>query len=181
MAEISPDIIEECKNYKRTAQKFIYEKLYSVMFAVCRRYIKNDEEIMEVLNDGFMILFQRIGQFKGEGSFEGWVRKIFINKAIDHYRMNKKYRETLQYVEEYKEEQVFVDTDIVSSYNIEDLYNAIHCLPPVYKIVFNLYAIDGFSHKEIAGKINITEGTSRWYLSESRKMLKEKISIMQTA
>ena len=182
MQEIGKDIIECCKKNDRAAQKLIYENFFDSMYAVCRRYVKNDEETIEVLNDGFISLFQNIHQFKGNGSFEGWVRKIVVNKALDHLKLNKTYKETLQYVEEYIEEPTYIETDIIDSGNIEELYKVIQELPTAHQIVFNLFVIEGYSHKEIAEKMNISEGTSRWYLSESRKILKEKLTlIMQLA
>lgn len=177
MSVVTKDIIEACGKNSRTAQKFIYVNFFNKMFAVCRRYVKNDEDTVEVLNDGFISLFQNINQFKGEGNFENWVKRIIINKALDHLRTNKKYKETLQYIEEYKDNLISVDADIIDSSNIDELYSSIQALPATYQMVFNLYAIDGYSHKEIAEKLKISEGTSRWYLSESRKMLKEKLTI----
>lgn len=147
------------------------------MHLVCRRYIKEDEETLEVLNDGFISLFMNISQYKGDGSFEGWARRIIVNKAIDHIRSNKKHREILKYVQEYTDEPVSIDAE-AGLYDIKELYKLIHNLPDVYQMVFNLYAVDGFSHKEIAEKIGVSEGTSRWYLSESRKMLKEKLTLI---
>jgi RNA polymerase sigma factor (sigma-70 family) len=178
MLAVTTDIIEACKRNDRSAQKFVYENFFNKMFSVCRRYVKNEEEALEVLDDGFINIFKNIQQYKGEGSFEGWVRKIIINKALDHIKMNKKYKEMLHYVEDYTEEPLFVDAGIIDSCDTEALYNSIHSLPLIYQMVFNLYAIEGFSHKEIAGKLEISEGTSRWYLSESRKMLKEKLTIL---
>jgi RNA polymerase sigma factor (sigma-70 family) len=174
---VSKEIIEACKRNERSAQKFIYENFFSRMHAICMRYIREEEETLEVLNDGFISLFMNISQYKGEGNFEGWARKIIVNKAIDHIRSNKKYKETLKYVEEFLDEPVSIDAE-AGLYDIKELYKLIHSLPEVYQIVFNLYAVDGFSHKEIAEKIGISEGTSRWYLSESRKMLKEKLTLI---
>lgn len=174
---VSKEIIEACKRNERSAQKLIYENFFGSMHVVCMRYIKKEEETQEVLNDGFISLFMNISQYKGDGNFEGWVRRIIVNKAIDHIRSNKKYKETLIYIDEYQDEPVRIDAE-TDLYDIKELYKLIHNLPEVYRIVFNLYAIDGFSHKEIAEKIGISEGTSRWYLSESRKMLKEKLTLI---
>jgi len=174
--DVSNDIIEACKRSERSAQKFIYEKFFSSMHAVCMRYVKGEEEALEVLNDGFMSVFINITQYKGDGCFEGWMRRIIVNKAIDHIRSNKKYKETVKYVEEYQDEPVTIEIES-SGYDIKELYRIIHNLPDIYRMVFNLYAVDGFSHKEIAARIGISEGTSRWYLSESRKMLKEKLTL----
>lgn len=174
--DVSNDIIEACKRNERSAQKFIYENFFSRMHAVCMRYIKEDEEVLEVLNDGFISVFINISQYKGNGCFEGWMRRIIVNKAIDHIRLNKKYKETLKYVEEYRDEPVILEIE-TSLYDINELYKIIQNLPDIYRMVFNLYAVDGFSHKEIAAKIGVSEGTSRWYLSESRRMLKEKLTL----
>lgn len=146
------------------------------MHAVCMRYVKGEEETLEVLNDGFISVFMNISQYKGNGSFEGWIRKTIVNKAIDHIRSNKKYKETVKYVDEYHDEPVTVEIE-TNEYDIKQLYKMIQYLPDLYRMVFNLYVIDGFSHKEIAAKIGVSEGTSRWYLSESRKMLKEKLTL----
>jgi RNA polymerase sigma factor (sigma-70 family) len=177
MTIIGKDIIESCKRNERAAQKLVYENFFDRMYAVCLRYVRNEEDTLEVLNDGFMNLFQNIQHYKGEGNFEGWVRKIIINKALDHIKMNKKHKETMQYVEEYDEEPANIETEIIDAHNAEELNNLISELPNVCRIVFNLFAIEGFSHKEIADKMNFNEGTSRWYLSESRKMLKEKLTL----
>ncbi len=174
---VSNEIIEACKRNERSAQKFIYENFFSRMHVVCMRYIREEEETLEVLNDGFINIFMNISQYKGDGSFEGWVRKIIVNKAIDHIRSNKKYKEILKYVEEYQDEPVSIDAE-AGLCDIKELYKLIHNLPDVCQMVFNLYAIEGFSHKEIAEKIGISEGTSRWYLSESRKILKEKLTLI---
>jgi len=182
MLIISKDIIESCKKNNRSAQKLVYENFFNRMFAVCRRYVKNEEETIEVLNDGFISVFQNIQQYKGDGNFEGWVRRIIVNKALDHLKATKKYKETLQYIEDYEEEPEYIETDIADSCDIEELHFLIGELPEISRIVFNLYAIEGFSHKEIAERLNISEGTSRWYLSESRKMLKQKLTLtMQQA
>jgi len=177
MLTVGKDIIERCKKNDRNAQKFIYENFFDKMFAVCRRYVKNDDDTLEVLNDGFISLFVNIAKYKGEGSFEGWVRKIIINKALDHLRSNKKYKEMFKYVENYSNDASFIDTNIMDSCDTEELYHLVQSLPPIHQIVFNLYVVEEFSHKEIAEKINISEGTSRWYLSESRKILKEKLMV----
>lgn len=175
--DVSKEIIESCKRSERSAQKFIYENFFSRMNAVCKRYIKDDDDALEVMNDGFISIFMNISQYNGNGSFEGWMRKTIVNKAIDHIRSNKKYKETLKLVEDYYDEAVTIDAE-TSLYDINELYQIIQNLPDIYRMVFNLYAVDGFSHKEIAGKIGISEGTSRWYLSESRKMLKEKLTLI---
>jgi RNA polymerase sigma factor (sigma-70 family) len=175
---IKNEIIEACKKNERSAQKVIYENFFSRFYIVCIRYIKDKEEALEVLNDGFINMFKNIEHYKGEGSFEGWARKIIVNKAIDYIRSNKKYKEIFKYVEDYKDVPVKVEVE-ADMYDIDELYDMVNNLPNIYRMVFNLYAIDGFSHKEIAEKIGVSEGTSRWYLSESRKMLKEQITLVK--
>ena len=92
------DIIAGCLKNDRMAQKKVYESLFDRMYAVCRRYVKDEEETLEVLNDGFMNVFKNVAQYNGDGSFEAWIRRIMVNKALDHLKLNKKYKETLQYV-----------------------------------------------------------------------------------
>ncbi|HNW97820.1 MAG TPA: RNA polymerase sigma factor [Bacteroidales bacterium] len=174
---INTEIIEACKKNERSAQKFVYEKFFSRFYAVCVRYIKDREEALEVLNDGFINMFKNIEQYKCDGSFEGWARRIIVNKAIDYIRSNKKYKEVFKYIDDYKDVPVKIEIE-EDMFDINELYDMVHNLPNIYRMVFNLYAIDGFSHKEIAERIGVSEGTSRWYLSESRKMLKEKLTLV---
>jgi RNA polymerase sigma-70 factor (ECF subfamily) len=147
------------------------------MFAVCLRYCANYEEAKDILHDGFVTVFTKIGQFQHSGSFEGWVRRIFVNHALEKYRSNAKISLTdrLEEVDLYQEPDV---EDEWEGYRLTEgqLLEMIDSLPPQYKMVFNMYAIDGLSHKEIGEALGIAEGTSRSNLLRARSILQKQIN-----
>jgi len=167
------DLIKRCKKNDRRAQKAIYESLFGVMNAVCRRYCKNEDDALDVVNEGFMTVFKQIDQFGFKGSFEGWVKRIMINKSLDFLKRTKKYREKISFDHEFAE--ISVDNDAMNNMGIKELDLLINELPFMSRSVFNLYVIDGFPHKEIAAQLEINESTSRWHLSYARQMLKERL------
>jgi RNA polymerase sigma factor (sigma-70 family) len=168
------DIIKGCLRRERSAQKLLYETYSSKMYGICYRYVKDSMEAEDVLVTAFMKVFEKIEQFKHEGSFEGWIRRIVVNEALTCLRRKRNmYLET---------ELDKVDSD--PNYNslndhleAEDLVQLVKELPTGYRIVFNMYAIDGYSHKEIADSLGISENTSKSQLSRARtylqKVLKE--------
>ncbi len=153
------------------------EKLYKLfsrkMFAVCLRYAKDYTEAEDVLHDGFIKIFEKINQFKFKGSFEGWIRRIMVNTALDKYR-----KQNLLYpvddINEYSEN--FNYDDIISNITSKDLLKLIQELSPKYRMVFVSYAIEGYSHKEISEMLGISIGTSKSNLSRARKILQDKIN-----
>ena len=139
------------------------------MYSVCRRYLKNDEDILEVLNNGFLNVFKKISQFKGEGSFEGWIKRIIIHKSLDYIKLNKKYKEHIRLEDQVAEVRDWsLDAMKMEEQEIETL---IEELPDVLQTVFNLFVVEGYSHKEISAMLNINESTSRWYLLKARDQL----------
>jgi len=138
------------------------------MFALCRRYIGKVDAAEDVLICGFTKVFQKIDQFKGEGSFEGWIRRIMVNEALSHIRKNKSMY--LEVEIEYAEREPDFGL-LAGQLEAEDLQKLIDKLPGGYKTVFNLYAIEGFSHKEIGDQLGISENTSKSQLSRARKHL----------
>lgn len=138
------------------------------MFALCRRYIGQVDAAEDVLICGFTKVFQKIDQFKGEGSFEGWIRRIMVNEALSHIRKNKSMY--LEVEIEYAEREPDFGL-LAGQLEAEDLQKLIDKLPSGYKTVFNLYAIEGFSHKEIGDQLGISENTSKSQLSRARKHL----------
>jgi RNA polymerase sigma factor (sigma-70 family) len=166
------DWIEGCKRQNREAQHALYEFFSGKMYTLCCRYIKDKMEAEDVLVMAFTKIFERIDQYKNEGSFEGWIRRIMVNESLSYLRKNKNmYLETD--IEAADREP---DYDrIESQMEAEDLMKLIASLPTGYRIVFNLYAVDGFSHQEIADQLGISENTSKSQLSRARALLQKKL------
>ena len=167
------ELLEACKRGDRTAQKKLYDSLAAKMFAICLRYMGQRDVAEDVLQEGFITLFSRLDSYSGEGSFEGWARKIFVNTAL----MELRKKDALKMSEDL-ETAWNVSSDGVSqvqSVGYRELLKLIASLPPGYRTVFNLSVIEGYSHKEIAQTLGITEATSRSQLQRARVMLQEKI------
>jgi RNA polymerase sigma-70 factor (ECF subfamily) len=165
-------LISGCRKKHRQAQRDVYDWLAPKMLAICRRYIKDVNEAESVMITGFMKVLDKIEQYSGEGSFEGWVRRIMVNESLLYIRKNKG-----MYIEVDIE---YADTEPnyeLASENLEvdDLLNLINGLPIGYRTVFNMFAIEGYSHKEIAESLAISENTSKSQLSRARKMLQKQI------
>ena len=169
----SKDLIYRCKQHERKAQEELY-KLYSPkLFGVCLKYSENYQQAEDNLQDGFVTIFEKIGQFQDKGSFEGWMRRIVVNTALKNYNKSSFKKEKIG-LQDYQEGTM--DPDVIASLYQEELLKVIEELPNGYRIVFNLYVIEGFSHKEIAKELDIQESTSRSQLVKARKMLQSKIS-----
>ena len=167
------ELLEACKRGDRTAQKKLYDSLAAKMFAICLRYMGQRDAAEDVLQEGFITLFSRLDSYSGEGSFEGWARKIFVNTAL----MELRKKDALKMSEDL-ETAWNVSSDGVSqvqSVGYLELLKLIASLPPGYRTVFNLSVIEGYSHREIAQTLGITEATSRSQLQRARVMLQEKI------
>ena len=158
-------LIKACREGDRKAQYELYEKYAPLMFSVCRRYVMQLQEAEDILVCGFTNVFQKLDQFKGQGSFEGWVRRIMVNEALTFIRRNKSMYLEVE-IEKASREPDF--HKLSDQLEVEDLEKMIDRLPMGYKTVFNLYAIEGFSHKEIAEKLGISENTSKSQLSRAR-------------
>ena len=172
------DLIEGCRRKDRSAQKGLYDLLAPRMLSICCRYIKDRMEAEDVLVTSFMKVFDRLDQFKHEGSFEGWIRKIVVNESLTYLRKNKNmYLETDLETADREADLQSLDTDLEAA----DLLRLVAELPTGYRMVFNLYAIDGFSHKEIAEQIGITESTSKSQLSRARMHLQAKLQKMEVS
>lgn len=155
----------------------LYRYCHDQLHSLCRRYVNSEDEVGSILNMGFLKIVKNIKNYQPQVPFEAWIRRIMINTAIDQYRKNKKYRETISYPEELtnhangQESINYNEADL--QFDAEQLLQLIQKLPPVSKAVFNLYAMDGYSHKEIGKMLNISEGTSKWHLSNARKRLQD--------
>lgn len=176
---ITTEHIEGCIKNDRNAQKVVYESLYGIMLALCKRYV-NPEEAQEVLNNGFLNVFKKIEQYDQKGSFEGWVRKIMINKSLDYLKSHKSYKSIIVSKPDYETTNQVTYNLASLAIDTEELYEMIRKLNPITKAVFNMIAIDGYKHKEVADQLNITEVNSRWHLASARKQLQEMISKKET-
>jgi len=166
-------ILQDCIKGKRTAQEHLYKMYSSKMFGVCLRYCRNYEEAKDILQEGFIKIFEKIHQYGRRGYFEGWVRRIMINTALEKYRKNSQTIVLEQVPENYEEEDNEIDFDIT----LKEILWLIQKLPERYRMVFNLYVFEEMSHKEIAETLGITEGTSKSDLSRARGILQNKINI----
>ena len=142
------------------------------MYGVCLIYSRDAEEAKDILQEGFIKIFQKLDQFTGKGSFEGWMRRIFINSALEKFRVKKAILLVDEDMEVLAGE---VDDKIIDLLSAKDLLQMIQDLSPQYRLVFNLYAIEGYSHKEISKRLNISVGTSKSNLSRARSILQEKV------
>ena len=167
-------LIYNCKKQDIKAQEQLYRLYANKLFAVCLKYSSSFQQAEDNLQDGFMTIFDKIVQYQEKGSFEGWMKRIVINTALQKYRKQTVFE--LVNEEQLKEPALEVDEEVVS---IDYLLEIIHELPDRYRQVFNLYALDGFSHKEIAEMLQITTGTSKSNLARARIILKEKIEANQ--
>lgn len=167
------ELIELAVDNNRHAQHKIYSKFSPKMLSVCRQYIKDIHQAEDIMITAFMKVFANLKNFKHEGSFEGWIRRIMINECISFIRVQKK----VNYIEDDlvlgRDEESY--NNIESQIALEDIQSLIDNLPEGYKMVFNLYAIEGFKHQEIAQMLGINEGTSKSQLSHARKMLQTNI------
>lgn len=164
------DLIRACIRRERWAQKMLYEAYYSQMMGVCLRYSNHQEDALDILHEGFIKVFKNVGKYQPGTSLSAWIRRIMVNTAIDYYRKNIRRRtEDIQEAFDISTDEA----DAISKCSEKEILAAIQELSPAYRTVFNLYVIEGFSHREIAGKLNITESTSRSNLVKARLKLRE--------
>ncbi len=169
-------LIHNCKKQDVKAQEQLYRLYANKLFAVCLKYSSSYQQAEDNLQDGFMIIFEKIKQYQDKGSFEGWMKRIMINTTLQKYRKQTVFEIVNE--EHLSEPDIEIDEDEVS---VDYLLNIIQELPERYRQVFNLYAMDGFSHKEISEMLQITTGTSKSNLARARIILKEKIEASQIA
>ncbi len=174
---VDKTLLEDCKQNKRKAQFELYKLCYSILLSVCLRYENNKEDAEFLLNKAFYKILKNLESYQDNVPFEAWIRRITINTAIDEYRKSK--RSKLDFVEEPMESYPLLDMDFNEAekkFNADELLEMVKRLPPASQKVFNLYVIDGYNHKEIAEKLDMSEGTSKWHLSSARKKLKELVT-----
>jgi RNA polymerase sigma-70 factor (ECF subfamily) len=166
------ELIDGCIAGDNKSQKAFYDLFSRKMYVVCLRYAKSDHEAEDVLQESFIKIFKSIGKFRGESRLEYWVKRIVINTALNHQR-NKLYMYPMVDVEEVK--QTFNHERIISDYHFEELLALVKELPSGCRVIFNLFGIEGYSHKEIGEMLNISEGTSKSQYSRAKKLLQQKI------
>jgi len=168
------NIINGCLKGNRRDQELLYRRHAPKLFGVCLQYSGNDEEARDILQEGFIKIFENLVHYKHEGSFEGWVRRIIVNTALEKFRSKHSlYR--VDDIDLIPETEADPDNTDYSGLEAVDLLGIIRELPPKYRMAFNLYAIEGYSHKEISQKMKISEGTSKSNLSRARAILQRRV------
>ncbi|MBL4755008.1 MAG: sigma-70 family RNA polymerase sigma factor [Flavobacteriales bacterium] len=166
-------LVQGCIRGDVVCQKQLYQLYARTMMGVCLRYAKSREEAEDFLQDGFIKMFKNIDQYEGKGSLEGWVRRIMVNTALASMRKFNPLQQSGDVLD--LENSNGEEPEIISSLSAKDLLEIIHRIPDGYRIVFSLYAIEGYSHKEIAAKLGITESTSKSQLSRARATLQKMV------
>lgn len=164
------ELVDKCKKGDRKAQEQLYRQYSNILFGICLKYSRNKTEAEDSLHDSFMTIFEKIGQYKSKGSFEGWIKRITINTVLQKYRKE----EYLKVVSDNVEEEVEVES-VYTDIGLQTLLKYIQELPNKYRMTFNLYVLDGYSHKEISSILGTSTGTSKSNLARARMILKEKI------
>lgn len=167
-------LIKDCQHNSLKAQEQLYRLLAPKLFSVCLKYSRSYADAQDNMQDGFLLLFKKIGQFEFKGSFEGWAKRVMINNVLQKYRSEGVF----ELVNENMPDDTVLDLD-EDTVSMEFLVGIIQELPDRYRMVFNLYVMDGYPHKEIADMLNITTGTSKSNLARARIILKEKIEAHQ--
>lgn len=166
------DLIVGCLQGNRRMQEELYNRFSPRMYAVCLRYAGNAEEAEDILQEGFIKIFKKLDSFRSEGSFEGWVRRIFVNTAIEHFR-RKRYLMPVTEKEENTIEGKY--TSVLDELAEKDILSLVQELSPGYRTVFNMYVVEGYTHKEIADMLGISEGTSKSQLSRAKVILQDMV------
>lgn len=169
---VSQDLIGRCIQQERRAQSELYRICYGYMMSICLRYERNKEDATSLVNLSFLKVLQKLDKLEGTGSFKSWMRRIVVNTIIDEFRKRKKDQEMLEFSAGDEQDDLGVDFNEADEYfTAEMLEGMLQKLPEINRKVFNLYAIEGYSHKEIAEQLNIPVNTSKWHLASARKLL----------
>ena len=167
-------IIEGCAKHERKAQQELYDKYSRFLLGICMRYATDKAEAEDILQDSFLKIFFNIKDFSGTGSFIGWLRKIAVNTAITHYHKNLKFRYHVE-IEEYVSVETGVSSFEEDFFTSDELYKVLNELPSGYRMVFNLYAVEGYKHKEIAEILGIDTNTSKSQYSRAKAVIRDKL------
>jgi RNA polymerase sigma factor (sigma-70 family) len=174
--DIQPQLIALCIKHDRKAEYELYRLSYSYLLSICMRYSRDKDTAVEALNMGFLKVLTNLSTYKPEIPFKAWIRRIMVNTLIDEYRKNKREREKVTYVEEYYDNSDFSEVnEALSKIGCKQIFEQVNKLPEATRKVFNLFVVDGYSHKEIGEMLDVSEGTSKWHLNAARQKLKEYI------
>ena len=167
-------LIEGCKKNNRRAQEQLYRAFRQPMSAICLRYTKNAQDVTAVLNNGFLKIFLKINQYDAsKGALATWMRRIMIHESIDFLRKQSAFNVEKSSLTD----DIAIESDVLNRMNAEALLALVRQLPAATQLVFNLFIVEGYNHGEIAVMLNISQGTSRWHLSEARKQLKKSVMV----
>lgn len=165
-------IIIDCIDNKREAQNALYKTYYSLFMRLCLRYSQSNDEAASILNEAFLKIFTKISTYNFEGNFEGWMRRIVVNTALDHLKKEKKHSEHL----DLENAEFEFSTFSIPSIESKEILKMVQALPVMQSQVFNLFAIEGYSHTEIGTMLDMTEATSKWHLFSARKKLQQQLN-----
>ena len=171
--QIEDELIKGCLKGERIWQERLFNRYSGVMFGICLRYADDYDEASDLMQEGFIKVFTKLGSFGGKGSFEGWIKRIIINNALDHCRYKSRHNVFTTLDDEH--DDLNEEPDLPPDISKEKLLEFVQELPKGYRTVFNLYAIEEFSHKEIADMLNVSESTSKTQLLKARKILQKKV------
>jgi RNA polymerase sigma-70 factor (ECF subfamily) len=180
--DITPEIIQSCNRDDRKSINLLYEHCFGILMPVCFRYNSNEEDARASYNNGFLKILKGMKSIEGEINFNAWAKRIMVNALIDEYRKNKKYNTQITKSDNERELDFYSTghrNDAESNLGYENIMMLVKELPESTGRVFNLYVIDGYSHKEIGELMEMSEGTSKWHLSTARKMLREKLERLE--
>ena len=173
--EQTKELIQACIDGDRYSQSRLYEQFAPKMFAICMRYSKSREEAEDILQNGFVQVFKSLHSFRFAGSFEGWIRKIIVYAAIASYRGNSNMQIVANNVEDFTGIKLMNNEDVISQLGIKELLKMVQALPPMYRMVFNLYVFEGLKHREIAKELGVSEGTSKSNFHDAKVILQKAV------
>lgn len=173
---VDKSVLDGCINNDRRAQELLYKQFYGPMVALCIRYTRNEEDAIEVLHNGFLKVYKHIGSYDpGKASLYTWIKTIMVNSAIDFIRSRQKFKNNVELKEMHESG---IDNEAIHRMSATELLALIRQLPQATQTVFNLYVVEGYNHREIAELLGISDGTSKWHLSEARRQLQQLLLTM---
>lgn len=163
-------LVKGLQRHDRKSQEAVYQRYFGLMMSMGMRYCENWDDAKEVVNTAFFKVFTKIDNYEGKGSFEGWMKRTLVNTALDFIKAKKVNKANVEDIDAF-EEEIYSENDAEWSIGAEDILKLVQSLPDATRAVFNLYVIEGYKHKEIAEKLEISEGTSHWHLLNARRLL----------